>query len=160
MPALPFKASAQQIFASAAADRPEPETSETVALTALISRFVDVRVRFQIIGHARIKNVGKYQSCMVSKLPVIWKQTVCAMSPCLTRTFVLVYKLLAPALKWICFDSAAYLLTSCLGPCMYVRARVQFIRHSKPWSTDIPLHNECAHVGLSDLYTTRSVGPY
>ena len=76
MPALPFKASAQQIFASAAADRPEPETSETVALTALISRFVDVRVRFQIIGHARIKNVGKYQSCMVSKLPVIWKQTV------------------------------------------------------------------------------------
>ena len=31
-------------------------------------------MRFHIIGNARIKNVGKYQSCMVSKLPVIWKQ--------------------------------------------------------------------------------------
>ena len=36
----------------------------------------EVRVRFQIIGNARIENVGKYQSCMVSKLPIIWKQTV------------------------------------------------------------------------------------
>ena len=35
-----------------------------------------VRVRFQIIGNARIENVGKYQSYMVSKLPIIWKQTV------------------------------------------------------------------------------------
>ena len=35
-----------------------------------------VRVRFQIIGNARIENVGKSQSCMVSKLPIIWKQTV------------------------------------------------------------------------------------
>ena len=34
-----------------------------------------VRVRFQIIGNALIENVGKYQSCMVSKLPIIWKQT-------------------------------------------------------------------------------------
>ena len=33
-----------------------------------------LRVRFQIIGNARIKNVGKSQSCMVSKLPIIWKQ--------------------------------------------------------------------------------------
>ena len=35
-----------------------------------------IRVCFQIIGNLRIKNVGKYQSCMVSKLPIIWKQTV------------------------------------------------------------------------------------
>eukprot|EP01048_Picozoa_sp_COSAG05_P014478 COSAG05_NODE_1644_length_4351_cov_343.181091_4_plen_155_part_00 len=30
---------------------------------------------FQIIGNERIKNVGKSQSCMVSKLPIIWKRT-------------------------------------------------------------------------------------
>ena len=35
-----------------------------------------VRLRFHIIRTARIKTVGKYQSCMVSKLPIIWKQTV------------------------------------------------------------------------------------
>ena len=35
-----------------------------------------IRVRFQLIGNACIKNVGKYQSCMVSQLPIIWKQTV------------------------------------------------------------------------------------
>ena len=32
-------------------------------------------MRFHIIGNASIKNVGKYQSCMVSKLPIIWKRT-------------------------------------------------------------------------------------
>ena len=32
------------------------------------------RVRLHIIGNVR--NVGKYQSCMVSKLPIICKQTV------------------------------------------------------------------------------------
>ena len=37
---------------------------------------VVVRVRFQIIRNARIENLGKYQSCMVSKLRIIWKQTV------------------------------------------------------------------------------------
>ena len=31
-------------------------------------------VRFHIIRNARIENVGKSQSCMVSKLPIIWKQ--------------------------------------------------------------------------------------
>ena len=36
----------------------------------------DVRVRFHIIGNARIKNVYKYQSCMVTKLPIICEQTV------------------------------------------------------------------------------------
>ena len=35
-----------------------------------------LRVRFHIIRNARIENVGKYQSCMVSKLRIIWKQTV------------------------------------------------------------------------------------
>ena len=30
---------------------------------------------FHIIGNASIKNVGKYQSCMVSKLPITWKRT-------------------------------------------------------------------------------------
>ena len=35
-----------------------------------------VRVRFQIIRNARIENVCKSQSCMVSKLRIIWKQTV------------------------------------------------------------------------------------
>ena len=36
----------------------------------------EVRVRFHIIRNARIENVGKSQSCMVSKLRIIWKQTV------------------------------------------------------------------------------------
>ena len=35
-----------------------------------------LRVRFHIIRNARIENVGKSQSCMVSKLRFIWKQTV------------------------------------------------------------------------------------
>ena len=39
-----------------------------------------LRVRFQIIGNARIKNVCKSQSCMVSKLRIIWKQTVAVYS--------------------------------------------------------------------------------
>ena len=34
-----------------------------------------VRVRFHIIRNARIENVGKSQSCMVSKLRIIWKRT-------------------------------------------------------------------------------------
>ena len=35
-----------------------------------------VRVRFHIIRNACIENVGKSQSCMVSKLRIVWKQTV------------------------------------------------------------------------------------
>ena len=35
-----------------------------------------VRVRFHIIRNARTENVGKSQSCMVSNLRIIWKQTV------------------------------------------------------------------------------------
>ena len=35
-----------------------------------------VRVRFHIIRNACIQTVGNYQSCMVSKLRIIWKQTV------------------------------------------------------------------------------------
>ena len=38
-----------------------------------------IRVRFHIIRDARIENVGKSQSCMVSKLRIIWKQTVFTM---------------------------------------------------------------------------------
>eukprot|EP01048_Picozoa_sp_COSAG05_P007208 COSAG05_NODE_502_length_9214_cov_3.816676_9_plen_106_part_00 len=33
-------------------------------------------MRFHIIRNARIENVGKSQSCMVSKLRFMWKQTV------------------------------------------------------------------------------------
>ena len=33
-------------------------------------------MRFQIIRNARIENVGKSQSCMVSKVRITWKQTV------------------------------------------------------------------------------------
>ena len=32
-------------------------------------------VRLKIIGNDIIKNVGNYQSCMVSKLPIIFKRT-------------------------------------------------------------------------------------
>ena len=39
-----------------------------------------VRVRFHIIRNARTENVGKSQSCMVSKLRIIWKQTVVVQS--------------------------------------------------------------------------------
>ena len=35
----------------------------------------DIRVRFHIICIARTKNVGKYQSCMVYNLRIIWKRT-------------------------------------------------------------------------------------
>ena len=31
---------------------------------------------FAEVRNARIENVGKSQSCMISKLPIIWKQTV------------------------------------------------------------------------------------
>ena len=53
-----------------------------ICIDSHISRFCCalVRVRFQIIGNERIKNVGKSQSCMVSKLPIIWKQTVVDLS--------------------------------------------------------------------------------
>ena len=33
-------------------------------------------MRFHIIRNACIENVGKSESCMVSKLRIIWKQTV------------------------------------------------------------------------------------
>ena len=40
-----------------------------------------LRVRFHIIRNARIENVGKSQSCMVSELRIIWKQTVDLAAP-------------------------------------------------------------------------------
>ena len=36
----------------------------------------EVRVRLHIIRNEIMENVGKSQSCMVSKLRIIWKQTV------------------------------------------------------------------------------------
>ena len=46
-----------------------------------------VRVRLHIIRNGRIENVGKSQSCMVSKLRIICKRTVGPRSPslCLVR---------------------------------------------------------------------------
>ena len=44
-------------------------------------RAEELRVCFQIIRNARIENVGKFQSCMVSKLRIIWKQTVLSLQP-------------------------------------------------------------------------------
>ena len=38
----------------------------------------NLRVRFHIIRNARIENVGTSQSCMVSKVRIVWKQTVVA----------------------------------------------------------------------------------
>ena len=45
-------------------------------LLLLMVLLLGLRVRFQIIRNACIENVGKSQSCMVSKLRIIWKQTV------------------------------------------------------------------------------------
>ena len=63
-----------------------PVVKKSVAVTALSdmdaferrlgSTFTNVRVRLHIIRNACIENVGKSQSCMVSKLRIIWKQTV------------------------------------------------------------------------------------
>ena len=39
-------------------------------------------VRFQIIRSAQIENVGQSQSCMVSKLRIIWKQMAAADRRC------------------------------------------------------------------------------
>ena len=38
-----------------------------------------IRVRFHIVRNACIEYVGEYQSCMVSKLRIIWKQTVASL---------------------------------------------------------------------------------
>ena len=114
---------------------------------------MNVRVRYQIVGHACIKNVGKSQSFMVSKLQIIYMETdrMCDVSlpdayfcTCLQATCA------SPEIDL--FDSAAYLLTSCLGPCMYGRVynSSAILNHARLIFT---LHNECAHVELSDLYT-------
>ena len=49
-------------------------STATAAIAAAAVR--TVRVRFHIIRNARIENVAKSQSCMVSKLRIVWKQTV------------------------------------------------------------------------------------
>ena len=53
-----------------------PATSPKTHLCLYLRSVKHIRVRFQIIGNALIENTGKYQSCMVSKLPIIRKQTV------------------------------------------------------------------------------------
>ena len=46
-----------------------------------VSFWMTLLVRFHIIRNARIENVGKSQSCMVSKLRIIWKQQQLALDP-------------------------------------------------------------------------------
>ena len=41
-------------------------------LLEILSQTKDPKVRFHVILVARIENVGKSQSCMVSKLPMLW----------------------------------------------------------------------------------------
>ena len=55
----------------------QPST-EPALMEMLVSRLSVplLRVRFHIIRNARIENVGKSQSCIVSKLRIIRKQTV------------------------------------------------------------------------------------
>ena len=52
-----------------------PEVEAAYRLTEILSALL-LRVRFHIIRNARIENVDKSQSCMVSKLRIIWKSTV------------------------------------------------------------------------------------
>ena len=52
----------------------------SIGCSVCIAIMPGVRVRFHIIRNARIENVGKSQSCMVSKLRIIWKQTVCVIT--------------------------------------------------------------------------------
>ena len=51
-----------------------PPLTDCIALHTGLNHIL--RVRLHIIGNARIKNVYKYQSCMVTKLPIICEQTV------------------------------------------------------------------------------------
>ena len=53
----------------------EPGTTDALFPFGIVV-LASEEVRVHIIRHARIENVGKSQSCMVSKLPIIWKQTV------------------------------------------------------------------------------------
>ena len=68
---LAFKSRSEQC------EREDKEGGEATAAPVLkptLERLL-LSVRLHIIDNARIKNVGKYQSCMVSKLPIICKQT-------------------------------------------------------------------------------------
>ena len=58
-----------------AANRSGNSNSSEIWLSSAMAH-QSVRVRFHIIRHTRIKNVVKYQSCMLSTLQIIWKQTV------------------------------------------------------------------------------------
>ena len=54
-------------------------TTQSLALLLLLIVDRLLRVRLHIIRNGRIENVGKSQSCMVSKLRIICKQTVAYM---------------------------------------------------------------------------------
>ena len=75
---LPGRGAPKQLRPSRNGSRASEEghTSGTPRSAAPSGTFCGVRVRFHIIRNARIENVGKSQSCMVSKLRIIWKQTV------------------------------------------------------------------------------------
>ena len=51
-------------------------------------------MRLKIIGHEMIKNVGKSESCMVSKVPIIFKRTrsldTALIDRCMIRVVVVV----------------------------------------------------------------------
>ena len=62
-----------------------------------------LRVRFHIIRNARIENVGKSQSCMVSKLRIIWKQTVGGLNGELNASGAAAHAVtVAEGLHWAC----------------------------------------------------------
>ena len=69
---LPISTTAVEDASGRAADPMNPWRA--IEYTHVDQRIL--RVRFHIIGNARIEDVGKSQSCMVSKLRIIWKQTV------------------------------------------------------------------------------------
>ena len=70
MPLVP-QLSAAHVLAPAATKAPIIAQNVSALRGSLL-----VRVRSQIIRNARIENVGKSQSCMVSTLRILWKQTV------------------------------------------------------------------------------------
>ena len=74
---LSFGMLSRVLTAVAAATSAHPTTTTAVTPTTTTSaEAASLRVRFHIIRNARIDNVGKSRSCMVSKVRIIWKQTV------------------------------------------------------------------------------------
>ena len=104
------------------------QEARAVAARRRVGRGLDLRqralvpvVRFHIIRNARIENVGKSQSCMVSKLRIIWKQIRRHKNE--SRRAVIDAAEIEAAM-------AAQVTTM----------RVELIGHSKPCMTEIYLH--------------------